>query len=433
LGRILIAMLALLPATLAENWAVIIAGSHTYSNYRHHADACHAYHIVRHNGIPESNIILLMYDDVANANENPFPGKLFNKPTAAGEEGVDVYKGFKTDYTGKSVTAATFLAVITGDSKTAGGKVLNSTAEDKVFINFVDHGGTGSIMMPNGDLLYAKVLNQALQTMHSNKMYSRLVFYMEACESGSMFEKLLPTDLNIYATTAANGKESSWGTYCAPHGDMVNGTHLSTCLGDLYSVNWMEDSDKAAEMKSETLEAQFNLVVAKTDKSHVQEFGTLGMSTDPIHSYQGGEDGPVSRPSSAAGARQPDQELKHSSAVVSRDIPLVSRFYRYLRAKEGHRTAQAEALIAEIQHREAVDGLFAKLSAAVSGDASGSLLRAQMELRDHECQQEATEQVMQACGAFSDYSMKYARVIVNLCESGHTAATITATSRALCA
>ena len=42
--------------------------------------------------------------------------------------------------------------------------------------------------------------------MHSNKMYSRLVFYMEACESGSMFEKLLPTDLNIYATTAANGK-----------------------------------------------------------------------------------------------------------------------------------------------------------------------------------------------------------------------------------
>lgn len=57
--------------------------------------------------------------------------------------------------------------------------------------------------------------------------YSKLVFYMEACESGSMF-KTLPTDLNIFATTAANAKESSWGTYCPPHdqvrvGDRVRG------------------------------------------------------------------------------------------------------------------------------------------------------------------------------------------------------------------
>ena len=63
----------------------------------------------------------------------------------------------------------------------------------------------------------------------SNKMllssccirYKELVFYLEACESGSMFEDF-PTGMNMYITTAANGKESSWGTYCAPN-DMVNG------------------------------------------------------------------------------------------------------------------------------------------------------------------------------------------------------------------
>ena len=42
------------------------------------------------------------------------------------------------------------------------------------------------------------------------------VVLVQACESGSMFEGLLPTDLDIYATTAANAKESSWGTYCPP-------------------------------------------------------------------------------------------------------------------------------------------------------------------------------------------------------------------------
>ena len=66
------------------------------------------------------------------------------------------------------------------------------------------------------------------------------VFYLEACESGSMFEGLLPEGLNIYVTTASNAVESSWGTYCP--GDAVGPPpEFYTCLGDLYSVSWMED------------------------------------------------------------------------------------------------------------------------------------------------------------------------------------------------
>ena len=40
------------------------------------------------------------------------------------------------------------------------------------------------------------------------------MIYVEACESGSIFEGLLSDGLNIYATTASNARESSWGTYC---------------------------------------------------------------------------------------------------------------------------------------------------------------------------------------------------------------------------
>jgi legumain len=32
-------------------------------------------------------------------------------------------------------------------------------------------------------------------------------------ESGSMFEGVLPKNLNIYVTTASNAEESSWGCY----------------------------------------------------------------------------------------------------------------------------------------------------------------------------------------------------------------------------
>ena len=49
----------------------------------------------------------MAYDDIANHRENPFPGKIFNKPN-----GEDVYSGCKLDYTGKDVTPENFLAII---------------------------------------------------------------------------------------------------------------------------------------------------------------------------------------------------------------------------------------------------------------------------------------------------------------------------------
>ena len=66
------------------------------------------------------------------------------------------------------------------------------------------------------------------------------VIYIEACEAGSLFEGLLPADMNIYAVTASNAEENSWGTYC-PDMETPPPPEYDTCLGDLYSVAWMED------------------------------------------------------------------------------------------------------------------------------------------------------------------------------------------------
>jgi legumain len=40
------------------------------------------------NGVDPDNIITMMYDDIANHKENPYPGKIFNHPN-----GTDVYEG----------------------------------------------------------------------------------------------------------------------------------------------------------------------------------------------------------------------------------------------------------------------------------------------------------------------------------------------------
>jgi len=49
--------------------------------------------------------------------------------------------------------------------------------------------------------------------MSDNKMFAELTFYVEACESGSMFPNLTDKE-NIYAVTASNASQSSYAAYC---------------------------------------------------------------------------------------------------------------------------------------------------------------------------------------------------------------------------
>merc|ERR1712133_122651 len=103
---------ARLPDTKQNHWALLVAGSNGYWNYRHQADIAHAWQIMRKFGIPEENIVTMMYDDVANDKHNPVPGTLINRPG-----GHDVYYGVVKDYVGKDVTPDNFLKVLAGDAE----------------------------------------------------------------------------------------------------------------------------------------------------------------------------------------------------------------------------------------------------------------------------------------------------------------------------
>jgi len=274
------------------HWAVLVAGSNGFWNYRHQSDVFHSYHVLIQNGLNPDNIIVFAYDDIANDSENPFPGKVFNKPDPKGP-GKDVYQNIKIDYKGKDVTPENFLNAIQGKKAAlkgiGSGRVLESKQSDNVFIYFSDHGATGLIAFPNEEL-YADKLNSALANMHASKMYSKLVFYLEACESGSMFEGLLANNTNVYATTAATPSESSWATYCGPD-DVVNGTAIGTCLGDEYSVNWIENAEDFDKNSEESLAEQFTVIKAKTVHSAAQQYGDLSYLNETISDFEGYSNG----------------------------------------------------------------------------------------------------------------------------------------------
>jgi legumain len=97
-----------------------------------------------------------------------------------------------------------------------------------------------------------------------------------------MFQKL-PTNTKIYALSAANPTESSWGTYCSPN-DVIQGKHIGSCLGDLFSVNFIEDLDKG-NSNDETLNEQFQIVKKLTSLSQVMQWGDLTFLNDKVGDF----------------------------------------------------------------------------------------------------------------------------------------------------
>ena len=410
----------------SDHWAVIVVGSRGFGNYRHHADGCHAYQQAIANGIPAEQVVLIAYDDVANSSQNPYKGKLFNKPTKAGEPGVDVYAGCNIDYKGTKANKDTVLGVLKGDT-TVGDKVLKSNENSKVFFYFADHGAPGLVAMPTGKYLYANELNSAVEYMHTNKMFKEMVMYVEACESGSMFENILKTDINVYAVSAANAKESSWGTYCYPD-DMVDGKHVGSCLGDLFSVNWMEDLDAAMKNKQlgvETLDTQYSTVKTETTKSHVLQWGDVKITSEVIGEFEAGN---YSAPKDLwsvlkttgkqifkdeVGWTSAETARKNDFAVGVRDIDL---HYLYSKVVSDPSADNQQALMAELQKRLNTDKTFETIFPQFIEEVKKSDYPMPSTDADFECYSNLIDLYTEACGKPDTYAMKYFGAFLHQCK-----------------
>jgi legumain len=45
-------LITFVACNIKDHWAVLVAGSNGFVNYRHQADVCHAYHLLLDQGIP---------------------------------------------------------------------------------------------------------------------------------------------------------------------------------------------------------------------------------------------------------------------------------------------------------------------------------------------------------------------------------------------
>jgi len=380
------------------HWALLVAGSNGYWNYRHQADVCHAYQILHQLGIPDSNIITMMYDDIASSEENPFKGNLVNVPN-----GTNVYEGVLKDYTGEDVNPKNFLNILSGNATAmkgiGSGKVIASTSEDKIFVFFSDHGATNLIAFPS-DYLYADELISTLQTMKKRNQYSQMVFYLEACESGSMFNHILSKNLSIYATTASSPTESSYACYF----DSSRQAYVADC----YSINWMMNTE-TVDVTSETFKSQYSIIKKETNTSSVCQYGNIKISNDKLSDFFEKKTKVLSK----------KLNLPEPEAVDQRDVEL-----SILRKKLELTTTETQRKIIQIKiqnilnRRIFVDRLFSKLGVNQLKTLEIQKLNDEEYNLDYDCFKKSLVGIESVCGKFDHYGLKYTRQLSKMCNVG---------------
>lgn len=153
-----------------SNWAVLVCTSRFWFNYRHLANVLSIYRTVKRLGIPDSQIILMLPDDMACNPRNAFPGTVYSNADRA----VDLYgDNIEVDYRGYEVTVENFIRLLTDrvGEETPRSKRLLTDDRSNILVYMTGHGGNEFLKFQDAEEIGAFDLADAFEQMWEKKRY----------------------------------------------------------------------------------------------------------------------------------------------------------------------------------------------------------------------------------------------------------------------
>ncbi|KAI0593618.1 peptidase C13 family-domain-containing protein [Biscogniauxia sp. FL1348] len=190
-----------------SNWAVLVGTSRFWFNYRHLANVLSMYRTVKRLGIPDSQIILMLPDDMACNPRNAFPGTVYSNSDRA----VDLYgDNIEVDYRGYEVTVENFIRLLTdrvGDEMPRSKRLLTDDRSN-IFVYMTGHGGNEFLKFQDAEEIGAFDLADAFEQMWEKRRYHEILFMIDTCQANTMYSKLYSP--NIIATGSSELDQSSY-------------------------------------------------------------------------------------------------------------------------------------------------------------------------------------------------------------------------------
>lgn len=262
LYTLLLALLTLLNSAVvgahSNNWAVLVSTSRFWFNYRHMANVLSMYRTVKRLGIPDSQIILMLSDDVACNSRNLFTGSVFNNKDHA----IDLYgDDVEVDYRGYEVTVENFIRLLTDrwTEDQPKSKRLMTDENSNIFIYMTGHGGDDFLKFQDAEEIASEDIADAFAQMHEKKRYKEIFFMIDTCQANTMFSKFYSP--NILAIGSSEINESSY----SHHSDVEIGVAVIDRF-TYYTLDYLEHIEKNSTL---TLQDLFDSYTFENVHSHV--------------------------------------------------------------------------------------------------------------------------------------------------------------------
>ena len=245
-------------ATHTNNWAVLVSTSRFWFNYRHMANVLSMYRTVKRLGIPDSQIILMLSDDLACNPRNLFPGSVFNNADRL----LDLYgESVEVDYRGYEVTVENFIRLLTDrwDEDHPKSKRLMTDENSNIFIYLTGHGGEDFLKFQDAEEIASHDIADAFAQMYAKKRYNEIFFMIDTCQANTMYSKFYSP--NILAVGSSELDESSY----SHHSDVEIGVAVIDRF-TYYTLEFMESIEKNFTL---TLQDLFDSYTFEKVHSHV--------------------------------------------------------------------------------------------------------------------------------------------------------------------
>ncbi len=187
---------------LDKRWALLIATSTGWDNYRHQVDVLNIYQQLKAGGYDDDHIVLVIEDDLAYNDANPEKGVLYSRM-----DGVNVYKDVKVDYHISDLKPNDVREILLGNRSDRLPSVIESDEDDNIFVFWSGHGAPGYLGF--GPFSYSRNnMESCLAAMDANGRFRQALWFIETCYSGSV-AKAADKHSHTLIFTAAGEDETS--------------------------------------------------------------------------------------------------------------------------------------------------------------------------------------------------------------------------------
>ena len=184
---------------LKDNYAVLVAASEGWKNYRHQADVLGVYHYLKGQGYDDEHILLIMADDIAYNERNPLPGVVRREVA-----GKNLYEDVEIDYNLSDLTLDDLKQILTSEPSEEYPVTLASTPNDNVLFFWSGHGTQQGWKWRETEVLDAAFA----RTMFSDMAFRKQFAIIETCYSGGVAQGCTGIP-GLLMMTAANPYEPS--------------------------------------------------------------------------------------------------------------------------------------------------------------------------------------------------------------------------------